>query len=247
MRVIGIDWVGSDGSLDLPLDTADQADAVASVLDHLGIGEIRAFIGCSYGALVGLQFAVRYRRRLARLIAISGGARPHPYAAAYRALQRQVVALGIEAGRPEHALALARQLGMLSYRSPGEFGSRFPEPTILSGGSARCAPQDYLEACADRYVARWSPTAFRRLSESIDLHAIDPAAVRVPGTFAAVAGDWLVAPDDVRRLAAGIDAPASFHEIKSIFGHDAFIKEVTAVAAVLHHGLAQGSLAEVAA
>ena len=66
-------------------------------------------------------------------------------------------------------------------------------------------------------------------------------------TFAAVAGDWLVPPDDIAALARQIDAPASFHEIESIFGHDAFLKETGAVADVLRSAFAQIAGAEVAA
>lgn len=238
-HVVAIDWVGADGSLDLPLDTSDQADAVVTVLDHLGIPRLAAFVGCSYGALVGLQLAIRYRRRLGSLVAISGTSRPHPYAAAYRALQREVVELGVAGGQGGAALALARQLGMLSYRTPAEFERRFPEPTQLAGDRAHCSPQSYLRACGARYAASWTPTAFRRLSESIDLHAVDPGAVRVPTTLAAVDGDWLVPPADVQRLAAGIRAEVSVHLITSTYGHDAFLKETGQVSAVLRHGLAR--------
>jgi homoserine O-acetyltransferase len=241
LQVIAIDWVGADGLLDVPLDTSDQADAVITVLDHLGIASLEAFVGCSYGALVGLQYAIRYRRRLARLVVVSGAARPNPFAAAYRALQRQVVALGERMDAPTEALALARQLGMLSYRSAAEFASRFPAQTQLITGKARVAPQDYLEARGRQYAERWAPAAFRRLSESIDLHAVDPGAIRVPTTLAAVIGDWLVPPDDVERLAAGIDAPTSVHLIESIYGHDAFLKETEQVAAVLRAGLASAA------
>jgi len=242
-HVVGIDWVGADGSLDLPLDTSDQADAVITVLDHLGVTSLAAFVGCSYGALVGLQLAIRYRRRLGCLVAISGSSRPHPYAAAYRALQREVVALGTANGNGPAGLALARQLGMLSYRTPAEFGRRFPGPTELHGDRARCAPQPYLESRAAHYAATWTPTAFVRLSESIDLHAIDPGAVRVPTTLAAVAGDWLVPPEEVERLAGGIRAPTSVHLIVSTYGHDAFLKETAQVAAVLRDGLALATTA----
>lgn len=238
-HVVAIDWVGADGSIDLPLDTSDQADAVITVLDHLGIAGLAAFVGCSYGALVGLQLAIRYRRRLGRLVAISGTSRPHPYAAAYRSLQRQVVTLGLAGNQGVAALALARQLGMLSYRTPEEFGHRFPDLTELRGDRAHCAAQAYLEARGEHYAATWSPTAFLRLSESIDLHAIDPGTVRVPTTLAAVEGDWLVPPADVERLATELGAPSTVHLIASTYGHDAFLKETEQVAAVLRHGLAR--------
>ncbi|HEV2606957.1 MAG TPA: homoserine O-succinyltransferase, partial [Xanthomonadaceae bacterium] len=237
LQVLSIDWIGSDGTLDAPIDTADQADAIAAVLDRLHIARIAAFVGCSYGALVGLQFAARFPTRLQKLIAISGAHRPHPYASALRALQRKVVALGQLQCADELGLSLARQLAMLTYRTPEEFESRFATDAVIDGAHARCASEDYLEACGSHYVERWSPTAFLRLSESIDLHRVDPACITVPTTLVAVEGDRLVPPDDVRALAERIAAPTRVHVLKSLYGHDAFLKEVVPVAAILRETL----------
>jgi homoserine O-acetyltransferase len=54
VRVLAIDWIGADGSLDCPIDPLDQATMLAHLLDELGI-ERAAFIGASYGAMVGQQ------------------------------------------------------------------------------------------------------------------------------------------------------------------------------------------------
>ena len=236
-RLLAFDWVGSDGSLDAAIDTADQADAIALVLDHLGISCLHAFVGASYGAMVGLAFAARHPDRLHRLVALSGAHRPHPYASAFRALQRQVVALGQLQCDGSHGLSLARQLAMLSYRTPEEFAERFDAPVAIDGGRARCASEDYLAVCGSRYVERWSPTAFLRLSESIDLHRVDPAAVTVPTDVFAVEQDWLAPPSELEDLVAAIAAPVRLRRIDSRYGHDAFLKEVTAVDAFLRDAL----------
>jgi homoserine O-acetyltransferase len=117
LRVLAFDFIGADGALDVPIDTADQADALALLLDHLGIRTLKAFVGYSYGALVGQQFAIRHRARVRQLVLASGAHRPHPYAAAWRALQRRAVALGQLQCGEDHGLALARQFAMLSYRT----------------------------------------------------------------------------------------------------------------------------------
>jgi len=236
-RLLAFDWVGSDGSLDAAINTADQADAIALVLDQLGIGCLHAFVGASYGAMVGLAFAARHPQRLRRLVALSGAHRPHPYASAFRALQRQVVALGQLQCDSSHGLSLARQLAMLSYRTPEEFAERFDAPVAIDGGRARCASEDYLAVCGSRYVERWTPTAFLRLSESIDLHCVDPTAVTVPTDLFAVEQDWLAPPSELEALAVAINAPTSLRRIDSRYGHDAFLKEVTAVDAFLRDAL----------
>ena len=240
-RLIAIDWLGADGALDVPIATADQADAVAAVLDALGIARLAGFVGCSYGAMVGLAFAARHRSRLARLIAISGGHRPHPFASAWRGLQRKIVALGQRQQAEVEALSLARQLAMLSYRTPEELAARFDAPVELVDQRARAASDGYLEACGARYTARWSATAFLRLSESIDLHVVDPAEVTTPTTLVAIADDRLVPVADLRALAASLAGPCRLHELASAYGHDAFLKEVDAIATVLVAAIGGGS------
>jgi homoserine O-acetyltransferase len=238
VQVLSIDWLGSDGTLDAPIDTADQADAIAAMLDHLHIACVAAFVGCSYGALVGLQFAALHPARLRKLVAISGAHRPHPYASALRALQRKVVALGQLQCADELGLSIARQLAMLTYRTPEEFEQRFVADTVIDGAHARCAAEDYLEVCGARYAERWSPTAFLRLSESIDLHRVDPALITVPTTLVAVHGDRLVPPEDVYALAERTAAPTRVRVLRSLYGHDAFLKDVIAIATILRETLA---------
>ncbi len=241
VRVVAIDWLGSDGTLDVAIDSADQADAFAAVLDELGVETAFAFVGCSYGAMVGLQFAARHGARLGRLVAISGADRPHPYASAWRALQRGIVALGRNESASREALSLARQLAMLSYRTPEEFAERFDTPVLLQDGVARCASADYLEACGAKYVARTSPTAFLRLSESIDLHAVDVSTITVPSTVVAVEDDRLVPVATLVALAAQLGAGCRLERFHSPFGHDAFLTEPARIAAILGVALSGGA------
>ena len=238
-RVLALDWLGADGALDAPIDPADQADAIAHALDALGVARAEAFVGASYGAMVGLQFAARHGDRLGSLVAISGAHRPHPYASASRALQRQVVALGRDQGAAWQALALARQWAMLGYRTPGEFEERFDAPARIEAGRVRVAAEDYLENRGRHYAARWCSTAFLRLSESIDLQRVDPAAVRVPVTVVGVAEDALVPLSDLQALVEALPGPARLRVLRSRYGHDAFLKEDAAIAALLSEALAR--------
>jgi homoserine O-acetyltransferase len=232
VRVLAIDWLGADGHLDAPIDSADQADAIAAVLDALDIDAVAAFVGSSYGAMVGLQFAARYPRRIGRLVAISGAHRAHPYASAWRALQRQAVALGQLQCDEAQGLALARQLAMLSYRTPAEFAERFDAEPVLVHGRLRVAAEDYLEHCAATWVARTSPTAFLRLSESIDLHRVEPRTVAVPTTVVAIAEDRLVPLEDLFALAETLPQ-GEIRVLRSKFGHDAFLTETLEIGAIL--------------
>jgi len=236
--VLSFDWLGADGTLDVAIDTADQARALAAVLDHLGVDRLDAIVGCSYGAMVGLAFAAAYPDRVAHLVAIAGAHRPHPFASAWRALQRNVVALGQLQCAETQGLSLARQLALLSYRTPEEFGERFDAAATLDGGVARCGAEDWLAHHGAAYAQRTPAAAFLRLSESIDLHRVEPRDVRVPTTLVAFAEDRLVPVDDVRALAAGIAAPVRLQVLHSPYGHDGFLKEPAAIASVLERAFA---------
>jgi len=237
LRIVAFDYLGADGTLDVPIDTADQADAIAALLDALGIPQLHAFVGYSYGALVGLQLSIAHPQRLQRLIAVSGAHRAHPYAAAWRALQRQVVALGQLQGADAQGLALARQLAMLSYRTPEEFAERFADAPELVHGRVRVAAEDYLDATGARFVARTPITAWWRLSESIDLHRIDPAQVQVPTLVVAVEGDRVVPMSESVTLVEGLGTRGRLRVLRSAYGHDAFLKETSRIDALLRGAL----------
>ncbi|MFC5577367.1 homoserine O-succinyltransferase [Lysobacter niabensis] len=239
-RLIAFDWLGSDGSLDAVIDPADQADAIAAVLDALRVERLSAFVGCSYGAMVGLQFALRHGGRLGQLVAISGAHRAHPYSSAWRALQRRAVALGALQCDESHGLALARQLAILSYRTPEEFAERFDAAQVVDG-RVRVAAEDYLDHCGAQYTARTSPVAFQRLSESIDLQSVEPARITTPVTVVAVEEDRLVPLADSLELAQKLGGAARVQILRSLYGHDAFLKEEAAIASVLIQALQEAA------
>ena len=232
-QILAIDWVNADGALTLPIDPADQAEALRQLLDHLGIASAAAFVGASYGAMVGMHFAALFPERLGGLLAISAADRPHPYASACRALQRQALTLGERLGDPAAGVALARAMAILTYRTPEEFADRFAaEPTVGSNTLVRVAAEDYMDAHGARHCRRMSSIAYRRLSESIDLHRIDALDLKLPLTLVAVDKDALVPAADIERLAA-LAPNSRFHLIHSRFGHDAFLKEEAQVAAII--------------
>jgi len=236
-RILAIDYLGADGTLDVPIDTSDQADAIVALLDALDISTLHGFVGYSYGALVGLQLAARHPSRLRKLVAVSGAHRAHPYAAAWRALQRKTVALGQLQCADAQGLSLARQFAMLSYRTPEEFGERFDAAPEIINGHVRCAAEDYLDAAGAQYVARTPVTAYLRLSESIDLHRVDPAAISVPTVVVAVEGDRLVPLSDSVTLVEGLGIHGQLRVLRSPYGHDAFLKETDRIDAILANAL----------
>lgn len=231
-QLLAIDWVNADGALTLPIDPADQAEAIKQLLDHLGIATAAAFVGASYGAMVGMHFAALFPDRLVGLLAMSAADKPHPYASACRALQRAVITFGERHGDTASGVALARAMAMLTYRTPEEFADRFADDPTIRNAIVRVASEDYLAAQGARHCQRMNGLAYRRLSESIDLHRVDPADIKVPLTLVAVDQDALVPAADIEALANAIPH-ANFHLIHSRYGHDAFLKEEAQVGTII--------------
>ena len=238
--ILGIDYLGGSGLSSRPeppapfpsLSSYDQAEAIVALLDHLGIDQLRAIVGASYGGMVGLALAQCHPQRLQRLVVISASDRAHPMATAWRSVQRAMLRFGLEVGAPAQGIELARALAMSTYRSPEEFAARFREAPHFEGGRAVFPVEQYLFSRGRDYATRYQPESFLCLSESIDLHQVDATRIPVHTDILAVREDQLVPLSDLRALAARLPN-AQLHEFSSLYGHDAFLKEAERLKPVL--------------
>ena len=237
VRVLAIDWLDADDLESPSVSSEDQADVLAALLDRLGIARAKAFVGASYGAMVGLAFAARYADRLGKLVALAGAHRPHPYATAQRAVQRGIVKLGLDRGCADEALSLARQLALTTYRSGEEIGRRFAGGAEYRDGRFQLPVEGWLEHHGRRFAARFDARRYLALSESIDLHDIEPKAVRVPTSLIGFASDRLVPLPDLCALQQRLGAPASLEVIETPHGHDGFLKEHERLTPLLREAL----------
>lgn len=206
------------------ISTYDQAELLVRLLNNLGVKSLRAVVGGSYGGMVALAFGERYPERVSQLIVIGAADRTHPMATAWRSVQRRILRFALDCGRPKDGLQLARALAMSTYRSAEEFEARFDDAPVRDGGRFLFPVEQYLFARGTDFADRHKPEAVLCLSESIDLHHVDATRIFVPTTIVAVREDQLVPLADLRGLAARLPV-AKLHEISSIYGHDAFLKE----------------------
>jgi len=225
--VLGIDYLSALPEGWRGITPHDQAAALAAVLDELGIARVHAVIGASYGGAVALAFAERYPQRLDAALVLSMADRPAPMASALRALQRELLQFGSAHGCEAQAVAWARALAITTYRSEAEFARRFEGAAQFVDGRWQLPVDVYLRAQGQRFAERFDAESYRVLSESLDLHRIDPASLHAPLYLLAVAQDRLVPQADVEALAAATGG--AFASLSSEFGHDAFLKEPEAV------------------
>jgi homoserine O-acetyltransferase len=226
--VIGVDFA-ADASGGAAPTTADQARVLIALLETLGLPRAEAVVGASYGGMVGLALAEIAPERIGKLVVISAGAEPHAAATAGRELQRRVVALGIAGGQGEQALAIARGMAMMSYRTSDEFAARF-EGGIDGSCPRTCSqPGAYLRARGDDFVSVMSPERFLSLSASIDRHRVDASRIRTPALLIGAESDLLVPAGQMRMLAASLAGPVELHLLPCLYGHDMFLKEAETV------------------
>jgi homoserine O-acetyltransferase len=236
-RVLAIDWLTPAELGASTISSEDQADALAVLLDALGIARAHAFVGSSYGAMVALAFAARHPQRAERLVLLAGAHRAHPLSTAQRSVQRGIVRLGQQGGQLDAALALARQLAMTTYRGSAEFGRRFAGEPEWRGDRFHFPVEDYLEHQGRRFVERFDAERFLALSESIDLHDVAPEQVPLPATLIGFPSDRLVPLADLCELQRRLRGPATLEVVESPYGHDAFLKEPEQLAPLLREAL----------
>jgi homoserine O-acetyltransferase len=242
-RVLGIDFLGGShrttgpgaGELFPSISAFDQAECLVAVMDHLGIDALHGCVGASYGGMVTLVLGAAHPTRLRHGVVLSAAHRTHPMSTAWRSVQRNFVRYAIEHGQGEQGLVLARALAMSTYRSAREFEERFSgEPERRADGRFVFPVESYILARGEAYAKSYRPEAFVCLSESIDLHRIEPERIAVPMTLVAVLEDQLVPVADMRALRDRIGGPCQLIEISSVFGHDAFLKEADVLRDVFH-------------
>jgi homoserine O-acetyltransferase/O-succinyltransferase len=238
LQVLAIDFAPGAEFQDtaVTITTHDQARLLDLVLNHLKIERIAAYVGCSYGGMVGLAFAELHPDRAEQLIVVSAAHRAHPQATAWRGIQRRILQFAVAAGRPEEGVALARELAMTTYRTAEEFNDRFDgaAPQAAGGAYPVC---DYLTARGQAYRTHTTPARWLSMSDSLDRHSVTPEAIKTPVTLIGFTSDRLVPIDDMRELAARLPTLWRFVEAPSLYGHDAFLKEDAFVGEILRSAL----------
>jgi homoserine O-acetyltransferase len=231
-RVLGIDWLGGcdkssgpRGEADFPvISTADQARALLLLLNRLGVRRVHLLVGASYGGNVAQHLAALLGDRLRKLVLLSAAHCPAQFGLGLRHIQRAILDLG---GETPEALALARSLAVLCYRTTEGVEQRFADD------SSRDGVVGWLQHHGEKFSRRFDTAAYRCLGRSLDGHQIDPETIRAPTTVFAVREDLTVPLSLLHEYVERAGGNCQLVEVSSAHGHDAFLKEEAAVSAIL--------------
>jgi homoserine O-acetyltransferase len=250
-RLLGIDWLGGCDDSTGPrhqaqngadaafpdISTGDQARALLLLLNRLGVRRMHLLVGASYGGNVAQQLAALLGDRLRRLVLLSAAHRPAQFGLALRHVQRAILDLGTDSAE---ALALARSLAVLGYRTPESLEQRFGAESDRGDAldvNTRNGVVGWIDHHGEKFVRRFDAEAYRCLGRSLDAHEVDPAAISATTTLFAVREDLTVPVTLLREYAARANGRCELVEIDSVYGHDAFLKEEAIVAELLTRAL----------
>jgi len=242
---------------DFPLvSIRDNVRAQAQLLDSLGIRKLRLTLGGSIGGMQSLEWCLLFPERVERALVI-GVAPLGAMGLALNHLQRAAIEQDPEweGGRylpqkpPRRGLSLARQIGMISYKSAPLLEERYgrnpnrngEDPWLedrcggLIGGRFDVA--GYLDEQGRRFVDRFEANSYLSIMRMMDtwdpLRGFESAndafgRIKARVSFVGISTDWLFPAEDVRQFAAAVKAAganADYREMESAHGHDAFLAE----------------------
>jgi homoserine O-acetyltransferase len=229
------------------VSTRDQARVHWALLDALGITEIALVVGGSLGGMVALEVALVRPTAVRHVIPIAAPAATGPMAVAWNHIQVELIErLG------DDGLALARELAMTTYRSETDFDERFGRSIEPDG---RPSIVSYLDYQGAKLVDRFDGDTYRILAGAMDRHDIGTGRGGVEAALTQLAAggtgltgvgivdDILYGPRQVHALvdaAAAAGVEASYREIASTKGHDAFLVEWDQLAVILGEPLELG-------
>ena len=209
----------------------DQARLIHALIESLGVSSVALTVGGSLGGMVGLEWAASYPDLTRSTVVLAAPAAHTASAIGWNHIQRQAIALGGKEG-----LAVARMVGMMTYRTSAEFQARFGRERAERGFQV----ESYLNHQGGKLVKRFEVESYLALMDAMDAHdvgrgrggiaaALRPVRGRLIGV--GIPGDILYTDADVRNWTDEVGA--EYRRIESIHGHDAFLIEVDQVAAIL--------------
>lgn len=231
------DWSGGPPAAFPELTPADLALAHIPLLQHLQVSHLALATGGSLGGMVALEWGRCSPVPVDRLVVFAAPAATSAQAIGWNTVQR----LAIEAD-PIKGLEAARALAMITYRSAPEFEARFGRGSTRHSG--RFDVEHYLRRQGEKLVTRFDAASYTALMRSMDLHDVGDLSAAARTTAARVGdvigvgvdSDILYRPDEVRAWVDAYDAAgaaATYREITSLYGHDAFLIEWDQVEAIL--------------
>jgi homoserine O-acetyltransferase/O-succinyltransferase len=252
---------GKPYALGFPLITInDMVSLQKYLIDYLGIEKLLAVVGGSMGGMQVLSWLAKYPERIRSAIPIATAIRHSPQQIAFNEVGRQAIMADpdwksgnyYEAAPPARGLSVARMIGHITYMSDRSMAEKFGrqkksgrEPLKFT---ADFEVEGYLRYRGDNFVKRFDANSYLYITKAMD--NFDAAqgkslqdvleGVKAKVLVIAFKSDWLYPAYQSKEIVkacklSGIEA--TYCEVDSAYGHDAFLLEVQEETHLISHFL----------
>lgn len=243
--------------------------------DELNVNSVKCVIGGSFGGMQAVEFAAQGGSIgspfavddssgnavpfIRSVVPIGCGAAHTAWQIAISEVQRQAIYADPKWNRgnpswddpPLAGLSVARQIGMVSYRTAKGYEDKFGrvmrrEVTTPYGAKAPWEVKSYLEYQGFKFQSRFDPITYVKLTEQMDSHDVGRnrggkrnalTCVKIPALVLGIDSDLLYPLHEQEEL-AGLFPSGELKVIKSDAGHDGFLLEQEQVAQYISDFLA---------
>ncbi|MDB5419459.1 MAG: homoserine O-acetyltransferase [Phenylobacterium sp.] len=241
---------GEPYGLAFPVITiGDMVRAQAMLIEALCIETLFAVIGGSMGGMQVLQWAADYPEKVFSAICIAAAPRHSAQNIAFHEVGRQAImadpdwrggAYELAGVRPEKGLAVARMAAHITYLSEAalqrKFGRELQRDGLSWGFDADFQVESYLRHQGASFVDRFDANSYLYITRALDyfdlagqhggvLAQAFQKARKVRFCVLSFSSDWLYPTPESRDIVRALNAAgarASFVEIETDKGHDAF-------------------------
>jgi homoserine O-acetyltransferase len=251
---------GKPYALDFPFITvADMVHAQRHLIDYLGIEKLLCVAGGSMGGMQVLQWVASYPNRVKAAIPIATTLKHSPQQIAFNEVIRQSIMADpawregnyYEYGQPEKGLSVARMIGHITFMSDQsmekKFSRRLKKDQFSFGFDTDFEVEGYLHYRGANFVKRFDANSYLYITKAIDYFDLSgsrliPAGKSIDTRFLIISfkSDWLYPAyqsQDIVRLLKRRQVDATYCELSSTYGHDAFLVEIEEQTTLIKHFL----------
>lgn len=218
----------------------DMVNLEHKLVTHLGIKKLVAVTGGSLGGMQSLEWALLYPELVESIIPIACGARHSAWAIGLNEIQRKSIMedpqwnKGNYSEQPVKGLTSARMLAMMTYRSHENFETRFSRNLRNDKGDAPFYEvESYLHYQGHKLVSRFDANTYIYITRAMDSHDVSRGRGTLQNALSQIKAKTLsigidtdlLYPINEQKEIAELIPGAKYFEIKSVYGHDAFLIE----------------------
>jgi len=250
---------GKPYGLDFPIFTiGDMVNVQKLLLDKLDIEQLLCVIGGSMGGMQVLQWTIAYPDFVKSAIVAASTTRLSAQAIAFDAVGRNAIIAdqGFAGGQyhdndePLRGLGIARMIGHITYLSEEGMHQKFGRELRSADEYSydlenEFSVETYLDHQGQTFVARFDANSYIYITKAMDYfdvvgeygsleHAFNNSNSRF--LVVSITSDWLFRPsqsEDILDALLACGKDVSYCNIKSPYGHDAFLLEPKTLGALI--------------